>query len=133
MEWNEELSLGNDFLDNEHKGIIRLLNALKSYGDSTFRSDSIISKLLSSLRIEVGKHFIDEELLMKHNGCPISKLNEHTKGHAMIMMRLAETHNVSEEALHKKIPFLSEMLILHMTKVDYGCISYLTNSEWYIP
>lgn len=128
MEWDEELSLGNDLLDDEDQEIIRLINALKAYGDSSIGSDSEFAKLLSSLRIEVGKHFIEEERLLKKNGCPASKLNEHIIDHALITLNLSETRYLTEKAvLHQKMPYLSEKLLSHMTTIDRECIPYLTH------
>lgn len=128
MEWRNELSTGNDLLDGEDKEIIRLLNMLLEYRDVSAESNSKFSQLLSTLRIEIAHHFIEEERLMEQNGCPNPKLIEHIKDHILMLLTLAETRYISkEEILYRTIPYLSDKLTSHMTTIDRECIPYLAN------
>lgn len=129
MEWSDDLSLRNDHLDDEHKGIIRLVNNLLEYRDGCVEPDNKFSRLLSNLRIEMAQHFVDEERLMEKNGCPNPKLIEHTNDHVLMQLALAETRYIpKEEILYQTIPYLSEKLTVHMAEMDRAYIPYLSQT-----
>jgi hemerythrin len=127
MEWSDDLSLGNDFLDKEHKGIIQLVNGLLDYRDGTVEPNNKFSRLLSNLRIEMAQHFVDEERLMEQNGCPNPELTEHVNDHVLMLLTLAETRFIpKEEILNQTIPNLSEKLVSHMAEMDQAYALYLS-------
>lgn len=126
MEWNDDLSLGNDQLDDEDKEIIQLIKQLLEDREYYVGQDIKFARLLASLRVKITNHFVDEERLMEHNGCPIPKLIEHTNDHVLILSNLAETHFLPKgEILNHTIPRLSEKLVSHMITMDHDCIPYL--------
>lgn len=129
MEWSDDLSLGNDHLDEEHKAIIRLVNGILKYRDGTVEPDSKFARLLSNLRIEMAQHFVNEEHLMEKNGCPNTRLIEHTNDHVLMLLTLAETRFVAnEEILCQTIPHLSEKLATHMAEIDKAYMPYLSQT-----
>jgi len=129
MEWSDDLSLGNDHLDDQHKGIIRLVNELLEYRDGYVEQNSRFSRLLSNLRIEIAQHFVDEERLMVQNGCPNPELTEHVNDHVLMLLTLAETRFIpKEEILYQAIPYLSEKLISHMAEMDQDYMPYLSQT-----
>lgn len=128
MKWNEELSLGNDLLDDEDKEIVRLLNKLLEYRDEQAGVNGKFSRLLSTFRMEVAQHFVDEERLMEQNGCPARKLFDHITDHMMMLFTLSETRYISNErVIHQTLPYLSEKLSTHMRTIDKACMPYLAN------
>ena len=127
MEWGDDLSLGNDHLDDQHKEIVRLVNNLLEYRDDSVEPDSKFARLLSNLRIEITQHFVDEEHLMEQNGCPAPELIEHTNDHVLMLLTLAETRFIAKEKiLYQTIPHLSEKLASHMSEIDRVYMPYLS-------
>jgi hemerythrin len=124
MEWHEGLSTGNDRLDRQHQDIIQLVNTLLEYQSGFAGPTSRLSSLLSSTMITMTRHFIEEEELMDRNGCPA--LGEHAKDHALMVLKLSETHFMpEEEILFERIPSLRDMLAKHFSQRDLECRAYL--------
>lgn len=124
MEWHEGLSTGNDRLDHQHQDIIQLVNTLLEYRGDFAGPASRLSSLLSNTMITMTEHFIEEEELMDRNGCP--KLDEHAKDHALMVLKLSETHFMPEdEILLERIPSLRDMLAIHLSTQDLECRPYL--------
>jgi len=126
IEWHDDLSVGNDHMDNQRKVIIHLMNMLlRQQGSLASALSHEFSVLLARLRIVVAKHFMEEEILLEQNDCPC--LEEHAVDHAYIVFKLSETDAMAEEKIvHQRIPLLCGMLATHFATQDIEYRDYLT-------
>jgi len=122
IEWSDELSVGNDHIDDQHRNIVQMINRLVENEEVSMRSiDAIdaLTRLMNFMR----EHFRDEEELMRKNGCPY--LEEHVKQHRYFAEKLTELFVVeNDELLRKTIPFLRDWLVGHLASQDMKCRSY---------
>jgi hemerythrin len=72
LEWDEAWSVGDARLDEQHQGLIRLINRLGS--------GAPVSIVLDELQIYVDEHFRDEERMMEMMAYP--DLAAHRQQHA---------------------------------------------------
>ena len=73
LEWDEAWSVGDARLDEQHQGLIRLINRLGS--------GAPVSIVLDELQIYVDEHFRDEERMMEMAAYP--DLAAHRQQHAV--------------------------------------------------
>jgi len=122
IEWSDELSVGNDHIDAQHKNIIRMINRLIESPEGNRRSKDVIDALTRLMKF-MREHFRDEEALMKKNGYP--HLEEHIKEHRHFAEKLMELFLVEDdELLRRTIPFLRDWLVGHLASQDMKCRSY---------
>lgn len=123
IEWSQELSVGNDHIDAQHRDIIRMINRLVERRDESMSSVDIADALTSLMQF-MRQHFNDEEALMKKNGYP--RLEEHVKEHMRFAEKLTELFFVEDdELLHRTIPFLRDWLVGHLAAEDMKVRPYL--------
>jgi hemerythrin len=63
MEWKEEYSVDNDFLDDQHRNLIGMINQI--YDDMDKGNDEEAKKLVKDLYIYTQHHVITEERKMR--------------------------------------------------------------------
>ncbi len=80
MEWQDSYSVGNDKMDNQHKGLIALINRLDE--------DTGTGEILEKLRQYVDVHFREEEALLESVNYP--GLPEQKRQHATFEEWLAD-------------------------------------------
>lgn len=125
MAWSDDLSLGNEHMDSQHKDIIRLMNMLSKYQWENVSSIRGLSVLLLKLRIVLARHFIEEEYLLEQNGCPW--FEEHAVDHAYIIKKISETDAMElNEIINRRIPMLQELLESHIAIHDVECRGYFS-------
>ncbi len=66
MEWKKEMSVGVAALDDQHRGLIGLINML----DEREQTGDTVSYVISELERYVREHFRDEEAMMAAAGYP---------------------------------------------------------------
>lgn len=119
IEWNDELSLGVEKIDTQHKELIELTNdvleALK--GEDASR---VITAAVSRLRDYTVHHFSSEEELMREVHYP--KRVEHIQEHARFK---AEVKDMQRDIYEKRIPdakefkqFMAQWLLGHILSFD---------------
>lgn len=64
--WEDRFSVGVEYLDNQHKGLIRIINDL----DEAQRNGALIARIIGDLRAYVDEHFRDEEKQLESAGFP---------------------------------------------------------------
>ncbi len=75
MEWKDEMSVGVAALDDQHRGLIGLINML----DEREQTGDTVSYVISELERYVREHFRDEEAMMAAAGYP--ELEPHKTEH----------------------------------------------------
>lgn len=87
VEWNEHLSVGNAFMDSDHRHLIGLLNKLHiAIGEG--KSQDVLGAALHDLVDYTREHFKREETLMQdmhYDGFP-----EHQQAHRRLMTELLQ-------------------------------------------
>lgn len=78
VEWHEDLSVGIDEIDGQHKALFKAVNAFLDSVENSSNMDDV-SVVLSFLEEYVGVHFDTEERAMKQHGYPL--FDEHVAQH----------------------------------------------------
>lgn len=127
MLWNDDLSVGNTYMDNQHKDIIKLMNMILRYQSENISgpNDELIKHLMK-LRIILARHFIEEEDILKQNDCPW--FEEHAVDHAYIISMLSETKRMeAKDIINHRIPYMQSLLETHFAIHDIMCMDYLSD------
>ena len=121
MKWTEDLSVGVELIDTEHKALINAINDLFD-ACSKGLGRKKISETLAFLQNYVVTHFSDEENLQKQCGYP-DYINHH-KLHSDFVARVGEYSNKMETE-GTSIAFVAEFnsfvtnwLIYHISRED---------------
>lgn len=117
--WSDELSLGIEMIDRQHKMLIRLCNHLL-ISIRRGKSHSELQKLFHELSEYTVYHFNDEEKFLQDMGYP--RLKEHREFHAKLKRDVREYqrrlfHHQEIEA-NDVLAFLKSWLIDHILAED---------------
>ena len=117
--WKTEYSVGVEYLDNQHKTIISLINKLIKASENSSAGFNY-KDILDDLYIYINKHLVDEELFLKKNGYPF--FSSHKDLHSNFKLRIQEFNAASEEEpedfLLKLILFLRHWWDHHILEED---------------
>jgi len=130
LEWSDKLNLGIADIDDEHKKLLKIANALIN-ASSRGRGKEVINDILGKLREYTVYHFYDEEKFMTSIDYP--GLMEHAREHEWLKERVKEYRR----ALYKKLKvdpekvrrFLKEWLIDHILGMDMKIAAYIRERE----
>lgn len=126
--WNEDLSVGVEAIDSDHKILIELLNKVS---DPVLSHTEVSEVLTELLNYTVG-HFKREEAVMAACGYP--NLAEHMKIHHLLAAKatlLAEEWSESEkpEVVEQLLDFLRAWLVKHIMEEDKAIGRYIRGHE----
>jgi hemerythrin-like metal-binding protein len=105
--WNEQMSVGNTFIDNDHRHFIRLLNDLYN-AMNLGRGPDAVGTLLNDLIQYTREHFKREEEVMLD--IDYAKFEEHKKEH---------------EKLTRAVRDMQQEFMAGETKLAVGLLKYL--------
>lgn len=87
IKWTDELSLGIDEVDEEHKALIDLINGL--YDVIQVGADYVqVVELLGEIYSQIAVHFAHEEDMMRQSG--YARFEEHREDHETLLDDLRE-------------------------------------------
>lgn len=126
IRWSEQMSVGNELIDSQHKVLIGLVNDL----DRAMREghgNEAVGEVLEGLTQYTMKHFEEEEDLFMASDYPDKE--KHLTKHRLLLERVVElkeqhqagTRFISMEVLH----FLQNWLTEHIMKTDKTYSAYL--------
>jgi len=119
IEWDESYSVGAKELDEQHKQLFRLLNALFESADITVESQTI-SDLLTGMKEYASMHFETEERYMSECGYP--DLASHAWIHEQFRKKVdelcADRMAKKEGVAMDMLEFLYEWLVNHILSCD---------------
>lgn len=121
MQWTDDLSVGVDLIDNEHKALINAINELFD-ACSKGLGRKKISDTLNFLQNYVKTHFSDEENLQKECGYPDRP--NHMKIHAAFVNDVSkyskrlETEGANIALVAEFNGFVTNWLIYHISRED---------------
>lgn len=126
--WTPEYATGIHAIDDDHKGLFAVIDAL----DQEFRSgqpDKQIGSTIDALKRYAEEHFAREERLMQSAHTPecAAHIRAHRKFTHMIEV-LAEIHaeDPQQVDIEKVLGFLTDWLKNHILKTDLNYVPYLT-------
>lgn len=127
LKWTDDLSVGVDHLDDDHKKLIKILNTLFAAGFAGV-GDAILETTLKELEDYTHLHFEREERFLEEHGYPslephkfqhkklIKELNEYTE-----IVRSSGANGVSADVMM----FLRSWLVNHIREHDHHYAAFL--------
>lgn len=121
IEWSSEFALGIDEIDEQHKALVGMINALDASTHGEFSADSV-RRLLGDLNDYVRDHFAFEERLMAGGGCSQELVTRHLGEHAYFRSVLRDLtgdfENERRNVTGTLIEYLVHWLLHHIVVVD---------------
>ncbi|MBI1890458.1 MAG: hemerythrin family protein [Burkholderiales bacterium] len=117
--WNDDLSVGNKFIDDDHRALIKLVNELHDAMSQGHGKD-ILGKTLDQLIHYTKAHFKREEDHMQrinYRGYPLHK-QEHDKLIKEVQALKDKFNNGSSMLTVQVSSFLRDWLVNHIMKSD---------------
>jgi len=128
IEWSEELSVGDETIDNQHMVLVRAINLLADGVDKS-ADEETMEKIFEILTEYTATHFVYEEDRFKRGGYPAS--DEHIKEHEELLYKVVELKMKWEQGEAEISPavldFLQDWLKQHIIGSDKKYASYLAN------
>jgi hemerythrin-like metal-binding protein len=128
--WTDEIfSVGMRKMDEQHKQLVDLINALDAKKDSADRE--FVQKILNTLVLYTKKHFVEEEKLLKKIHFPTS--DSHIKQHQRFIQNVNECvvgfdkDHGNQKILDDILNFLTDWLTHHILVEDKSYGEYLNN------
>lgn len=119
--WSSEFALGIDEIDEQHKALVGMINALDASTRGEFSADSV-RRLLGGLNDYVRDHFAFEERLMAGGGCSQELVTRHLGEHAYFRSVLqdltSDFENERRNVTATLIEYLVHWLLHHIVVVD---------------
>lgn len=113
MTWTPEMSVGVPELDEDHKGLIRIINQLgEAAGDGT--RQAAVRQCLMGLMRYAETHFAREEQVMAACGFP--KLEPHRGKHQDFITRIQEATTRFDQDPDKMAQPIAEEMLDYLTK-----------------
>ena len=119
--WKPEYSVGDDHLDDQHKGLIELIDMLEN--------ESRMGEVLERLEVYVDEHFRDEERILENSSYP--DIAAHKQQHKAFEEWLAVSRRAFREPevasmLRDSIrAYLKSWLVNHIMVSDKDYASWL--------
>lgn len=135
LEWREQLSVGNDLIDNDHKRLIEIINR----AELSLKSKNLVrlTTVLDELSAYSIRHFEMEEALGKAVGFPdVSQLHD---AHHALLGKLEQVKNElagtwEDTTADRFATLLRDWLVNHVIKEDSRMKPYLAkHSPSFVP
>ena len=126
MPWTPELELGLPEIDDQHRQLVALTNALHDELSGASPRRSAVGEILEGLVDYTHNHFIVEEVLFQQHHyaeapAPQAEPDGFTRKALDLLMRFDEGQEVTLEALE----FLKQWLVHHICKVDRAYLPFM--------
>lgn len=119
--WSSEFALGIDEIDEQHKALVGMINALDASTHQEFSPDAV-RRLLGELNDYVRDHFAFEERLMAGGGCSqelvTRHLGEHSYFRSVLRDLTSDFENGRRNITVTLIEYLVHWLLHHIVVVD---------------
>ena len=123
ISWTDDLSVGVAIIDEQHKGLVDLINELNAAMRQR-RSDAVLVGVLERLKLYTVKHFATEEEIFDKFGYPDA--GSHKKAHRELVEKVlafeAELKSGRAKVTMEIMRFLKDWLVGHIMGTDkrYG-------------
>jgi hemerythrin len=129
IEWSDALSVGVKEIDDQHKGLINMLNELNKAIQGGWGKEArkeVIDKLIEYTRV----HFTTEESVMRISGYP--DVEAHKKQHETLIVMVSDYVKKYEQdpnaSSYDLLFFLKRWLTEHIVKTDKTLGEYLVKT-----
>ncbi|MBX3020130.1 MAG: hemerythrin family protein [Bdellovibrionales bacterium] len=131
IEWSDEVyGLGIKRIDDQHKQLLNLINALSQIGQSDKPVDpEFVKKVVNTLVDYTKNHFADEEKLLKRLHYP--DYPNHSLAHRRFISQVEEFRDAFQNSPDSKVltnkiaTFLSDWLTRHILVEDKEYVKYM--------
>ena len=132
IKWSSDFVLGIDAIDEQHKALVGMINALDASTHEEYSAESM-RRLLDELNAYVKEHFGFEERLMAGGGCSQELVTRHCGEHAYFRSVLrdltADFENGRTSITVTLIEYLVHWLLHHIVVVDRAMAQQLNASD----
>ncbi len=126
IQWNKQLSVGIASIDEQHKKLINMINALND-ALAEGQADDILVKIFDALAVYTVKHFGYEEALFSQYG--YEETQAHKNEHEALInqiVNLQQKMNDGDFIIGIEVMvFLKEWLLNHILKTDMAYTQFL--------
>ena len=130
VQWTSNLATGIPLIDDQHKTLCSLINALHQ-AMCEHQSDAVMGKLLEELKEYTITHFSTEEQIFSHSEYP------NTREHMAIHKKFVETIQEFSKNVHTGkgkvsmdlLRFLKDWLIKHIQGTDQNYVSFVKKAS----
>jgi len=128
MEWDSSYSVQNEFIDSQHKNILKAINTLIDAIDEG-QTHVFCSKLHSALKAYTERHFSHEEQILEKANYP--EMSKHKKEHQYFARKVEEIYEQMEngeannEVELEMLDFLKDWFYNHILKSDFDYVDTL--------
>ncbi|MFS2125596.1 bacteriohemerythrin [Pseudomonas sp. Pseusp97] len=125
MPWNDDFVIGIERIDQQHRWLVDLTNALYDNLDGAEGTGQPIGELLEQLVEYTMNHFIVEEVLFQRLGYPGEEAHraEHDRFNRQII-DLLYRHEDGEAVSLEALELLKDWLTHHILKVDKAYVGF---------
>jgi hemerythrin len=128
--WTEDLSVGNEPLDQHHKRLFALLEDLERVVEDGGGLEAV-TRVFAELNAYIAYHFAEEEAMMERAGFPFLDLHRHS--HQTIALRVGDLAAGLDAANCNRIAgelrqFLSGWLVHHIEIEDFEYRPYINRA-----
>ncbi len=132
IKWSSDFALGIDEIDEQHKALVGMINALDASTHEEYSPENIRT-LLDELNAYVKDHFGFEERLMAGGGCSQDLVTRHCGEHAYFRSVLrdlsADFENGRTSITVSLIEYLVHWLLHHIVVVDRAMAQQLNAAD----
>ena len=132
IKWSSDFALGIDEIDEQHKALVGMINALDASTHEEYSPENIRT-LLDELNAYVKDHFGFEERLMAGGGCSQDLVTRHFGEHAYFRSVLrdlsADFENGRTSITVSLIEYLVHWLLHHIVVVDRAMAQQLNAAD----
>lgn len=127
IEWSADLSVGIDSIDEQHKKLVNMINALND-AMLTGSSNELLGKIFTGLAAYTQKHFAYEENMFAEYGYADSE--KHKRQHSELIAQVVELkqnfiENPQATITTDLMQFLKRWLTNHIMKTDKEYTEFL--------
>lgn len=124
MAWSEELRLGFEEIDEQHKSLFDCLSRLEGQADSDSRALAVLAAI-KDLSDYVNIHFFMEEGLMRSHNYPL--VESHVMEHEILSREFDRLSHKSEQSdvFDETVKLLGDWLTNHIGNTDRHFALYL--------
>jgi hemerythrin len=130
-EWDSALETGYDLLDDQHKSLFALANALALAAERSFEEDDAVADAVYGLSAYVVEHFNDEEALMESFGYP--GVGTHRIRHetfAAQVLEFSANYMTGRVVDPQRLAFLvTDWLTTHILQYDVEAVAYMKQAS----
>ena len=132
IEWSNDYALGIAEIDDQHRALVGMINALDASTHADYSADNM-RRMLDELNAYVRDHFAFEERLMAGGGCSPELVTRHCGEHAYFRSVLRDLTTDFEKGRSgitvTLIEYLVHWLLHHIVVVDHAMAQQLNAAD----